>query len=140
MKPSGGLNDHDLTNPSIVELVKLWNAVSLVEPLRQDGTILRDALFDKITQDIGVEGPNRGLSTRLAREFGLTDGGMKSVKTRNRRRLAKGETIDAKRARAVLAAVRAAAEAYQAVMDGADHGDDPAFRELMGGDGNALSA
>lgn len=123
-KPSGGVTPNDLQHRGVTELLELWRAVELIEPLRQDSTVIRDAMFDRVTREVGVEGENRGLSTRLARELGLTDGGMKSVKTRARKRAAEGTGPSERRSAAVLAAVRAAVETYESMMG--DEEDDSA--------------
>lgn len=111
-KPRRGVTDHDLTHESVRELLALWRLIDTFDDLQTEAFKIRDTFFDTVTREIGVEGENRGLSTRLAVELGLSDSGMKSVKHRARTR----DTADERRAAAVLAAVRSALKTYEELM------------------------
>ncbi|AEM88834.1 hypothetical protein [Streptomyces violaceusniger] len=114
---NGTLTDEERHDPAIVEVVHVVRDVDLLETMYPLAYALRDALFTTLVEKVGVRGPGRGLSVRLRNELNLTESATKAMKLKARRRRTRGEEVDERQAKAVLAAIRAAAVAYREVMN-----------------------
>jgi hypothetical protein len=115
-QPNGRLTDEERQDPKIAELLQLFADVDIIETLYADAYRLRDEQFTTLVEEAGTRGPGRGLSVRLGNELGVTDAAVKSMKGKTRRRRTEGELVTGVKARAALAALQAAGNAYRAVM------------------------